>query len=163
MIFDVEKWERIKNGCEDAHHIYRLASDDFRFEKSQFEKSAGYFQENFPATNTLLIKIHEAIKQLRRMNPLEMSVIELNIEKTLALTETGTTLHQHLKQLSAQLITMKRAEARKESAEEILRNNNQCFNVLETFARNHIKLRTSSGPAIVKDNPTAMEFYTGSL
>lgn len=162
MIFDAEKWERIKNRREDAYQAYQAANEDWQFEKKDFAKIAEIFKGNFPLVNKLFIAVDEAITQLRRMDPLNIPMIELKVEETLALPESGSDCRRHLTVLLEKLITMKRAEARKEQAAEVQRNNTECFNVLETFARKHIKLPTSSGPYPAADIPLAVDFYTES-
>lgn len=162
MIFNVEKWERIKNRHDNAVEVYLAASEDFRFEKDSFEKIAGIFTVNFPPSNTQFAEAEEAIRQLRRMNPLDFSAITLKVKETRSLAEQKTSHHQHLVQLLDKLIVMKRAEARKDQASENQQNNTRCFAVLEAFARKHIKLHLSSGPAPVADSIPTMDYYTES-
>lgn len=159
MIFNFEKWERIKNRREDAAQAYQVAGEDWRFERSSFEKNAGVFERNFHRSIPKYAEVSEAINLLRKMDPQDISAIDLKVNETLALVETGNSHHQQLTELLTKLLTMKRAEARKEQAAEAQENNTRCFSVLEEFARKHIKLRLSSGPTPVNDSPAAMDFY----
>jgi hypothetical protein len=159
MIFDIEKWERIKNRREDVVQAYRAANEDWQFEKGSFEKIAVLYGRDFHQSNAECARDGAAISLLRRMNPQDITAINLKVKETLALVETGTSHHRRLTELLTQLIVMKRAEARKERSAEVQQNNTRCFGMLEEFARKHIKLPLSSGPAPVGDSPATIDFY----
>lgn len=162
MIFNVEKWERIKNRHEDAVQAYQAANEDWIFKKDNFEKQAGIFRKNFYPDSAKFAVADEAIMQLRRMDPLDFPAITLKVKETRSLAEPKTDYHHHLAQLLDSLIVMKRAEARKDQMAENKRNNTQCFAGLEAFARKHIKLPLSSGPEPVADSMPTIDYYTES-
>jgi hypothetical protein len=163
MIFDIDKWERIKNRHKDAVQAFRSASDDWQFEKDNFVKIAIFFQQNFPPSNPDYAEVDQAISVLRRMDPKDISAINLKAKETLELAKDKTSHRQHLTGLLENLIIMKRAEARKELAAEVQQNTIKCFPVLDEFARKHIKLLLSPDPTPGTDYPTTMDSYSESL
>lgn len=159
MIFDREKWERIKNKREVAGKVFEAANEDFNFEKGNFDKSNSFFRNNF--RNSYHQEIHDAVTQLLRMNPADMSAIRAEISKTQAMVEKDTSIYDHLQKLLGQLLTLKLATAKKEQAREALTNNGKCFSILEEFAKKHIQLPTSTGPYPVQDDASVMGFNQG--
>lgn len=147
MIFDAEKFERIKNAKEDAWQSYSVADDNWRFQRDELARLHQMFKKNFNDFNIFREIIDDEFTAIRKMPADNFPELQAATQTLLAKVPTDAQIYSHLKQLIEHLLSTKRAEARQIAAAANQNNHGRCFAVLEAFARKHISLKMESWDA----------------
>ncbi len=146
MIFDAEKFERIKNAKEDARQSYEAANDNWRFQRDELARLHQMFEKDFNDFK-IFRDIDGEFTAIRKMPADNFPARQAATQTLLAKVPTDAQIYRHLKQLIEHLLSTKRAEARQIAAAENQSNHGRCFAVLEAFARKHISLKMKSWDA----------------
>src|SRR5664279_3304578 len=98
MIFDAEKFERIKNARDDAMQSYHAANDDWRPQRDELALLHSMFEKNFNDFN-IFREINDEFTGIRKMPADNFPALQVATQTLLAKVPTDAQIYSHLKQL----------------------------------------------------------------